>query len=177
MPDDEPTTEPASDAPVDVTPARTGVGARGIVTVLLCVAGVVLLDQLTKWWAVANLASGPMDVFGSTVQFALARNSGSAFSLFQSFTPVLAVVAVIIIVILIRMLRSASDRWTTIGLALVLGGALGNLADRLFRSPGFLRGEVVDFVKVGWWPTFNIADAALTVGVVIIIVRSFWRHD
>jgi signal peptidase II len=175
VPTDDTTSTASGDESAVAT--RAGVSTRGVVIVLACVLTVLALDQLTKWWAVTTLASGPIDVFGSTVQFALARNSGSAFSLFQGFTPVLAVVAVIIIVVLIRMLRSASDRWTILGLALVLGGALGNLVDRLFRSPGFLRGEVIDFISVGWWPTFNIADAALTVGVVLIIVRSFWRHD
>ena len=59
-----------------------------------------------------------------------------------------------------------------IGLALVLGGALGNLMDRIFRSPGFMRGHVVDFVAVGWWPVFNLADSCITIGGILLVVRS-----
>jgi signal peptidase II len=57
-------------------------------------------------------------------------------------------------------------------LTLVLGGALGNLTDRLVRAPGFLRGHVVDFVSVGWWPVFNVADSCVTIGALLLIVRS-----
>ena len=71
-------------------------------------------------------------------------------------------------------MRQATDRWTLVGLVLVLGGALGNLADRLARSPGFLRGHVVDFVAVGWWPVFNVADSCITIGAIVLIVRTLF---
>jgi signal peptidase II len=168
--DEQPTTVPDSTSTRPVPNRRRFAIIAGAI-----VLGVLLADQLTKIWAVAALTDGPVNVFGDTVQFALTRNPGSAFSLFQGFTPVLAVIAVVIAVVLIRMLRSATDPWMVVGLALVLGGALGNLTDRIARADGFLNGAVIDFVKVGWWPSFNIADAALTVGVAIIIVRSFRR--
>jgi signal peptidase II len=72
----------------------------------------------------------------------------------------------------VRSLRQATDRSTLVGLVLVLGGALGNLSDRLVRSPGFLRGHVVDFVAVGWWPVFNFADSCITIGAILLIVRT-----
>jgi len=73
-------------------------------------------------------------------------------------------------VLLVRAVRRTRDPLMVIGLSLVLGGALGNLIDRLFRSPGFLKGAVVDFVHVGSFPTFNVADAAITIGAVIIVI-------
>lgn len=138
------------------------------------VAIIVLVDQLTKHWAVSQLADGPVNVVGDFARFELARNSGSAFSGFQGYTPILAVLAVGITVVIIRMARRTTDRWMLIGLTLVLGGALGNLCDRFFRSPGFLRGHVVDFVAVGDFPLFNVADSCITIGAIILIVRTIF---
>jgi signal peptidase II len=129
-----------------------------------------VIDQFTKFWAVRELADGPITVIGDDIGFALTRNTGSAFSLFQAFTPLLAIVAIGVAVLLVRAVRRTRDPLMVIGLSLVLGGALGNLVDRLFRSPGFLKGAVVDFVHVGSFPTFNVADAAITIGAVIIVI-------
>jgi signal peptidase II len=135
------------------------------------VIGVVVLDQLSKWWAVRELRDAPVNVIGDDIGFALVRNTGSAFSLFQAFTPLLAVVAIVVAVILVRTVRRTRDTVMVVGLSLVLGGALGNLIDRVFRSPGVLKGAVVDFVHVGEFPTFNVADSAITIGAILII---FW---
>jgi signal peptidase II len=134
------------------------------------VLAVVVLDQVTKWWAVRALGDGPVDVFGDGIGFALVHNTGSAFSLFQAFTPLLALVAIGVAVVLVRTVRRTRDTLLVVGLSLVLGGALGNLVDRLFRAPGFLRGAVVDFVHVGAFPTFNVADSAITIGAALIVV-------
>jgi signal peptidase II len=134
------------------------------------VVAVVLVDQLTKAWAVENLADGPRSVIGDAVELRLARNTGSAFSLFGSFTPLLAIVAAVVAVLLVRAVRRARDSLLVVSLALVLGGALGNLVDRVFRAPGFLRGGVVDFVGVSEFPTFNVADSAITVGGILLVV-------
>ena len=138
---------------------------------------IVVADQLTKAWAVSALKDGPKEVFGSGVEFELARNSGSAFSRFQGYTPILAVLACIVTVLIARAVRQTTDRWMLIGLTLVLGGALGNLGDRFFRSPGVLRGHVVDFVKLGPWPLFNVADSCITIGAIILITRTLFAHD
>ena len=138
------------------------------------VVGVVALDQLTKVWAVSSLADGPIEILGSDVEFRLSRNTGGAFSLFRGFAPLLAVLAVVIAVVLVRAVRHAEDWLTLLALALVLGGALGNLTDRLARAPGFLRGAVVDFVRVGSFPTFNVADSAITVGAVLMVAGLLW---
>jgi signal peptidase II len=134
------------------------------------VLGVVVADQLSKLWAVRQLFDAPVSIIGDDVSFELTRNTGSAFSLFQAFTPLLALIAVGVAVLLVREVRRSRDTLMIVGLSLVLGGALGNLADRLFRSPGFLKGAVVDFVHVGRFPTFNVADSAITIGAVLIVV-------
>jgi signal peptidase II len=149
-------------------PRRSGWLVAAIV--LLIVVGVVVLDQVTKTWAVRELADGPVEVAGSDVAFRLSRNSGGAFSLFQGFTPLLAVLAIVLAVVLVRALHRTRDPLVLVALALILGGALGNLIDRLARSPGFLRGEVVDFVDVGRFPVFNVADSAITIGAVLLFV-------
>ena len=136
------------------------------------IATIVALDQATKSWAVAALADGPKQIFGETVEFNLTRNGGSAFSRFQGVTPILAVGAIVVTIVLARVLRGTTDRVLVVALTLVLGGALGNLADRIFRAPGFMRGHVVDFLAVGWWPVFNVADSCVSIGAVLLIARS-----
>jgi signal peptidase II len=134
------------------------------------VLSVLALDQLSKWWAVSQLPNDPVRLVGDDVGFVLVRNTGSAFSLFQAFTPFLAVIAIVVTVILVRTVRRTRDTLMLVGLSLVLGGALGNLVDRLFRTPGFLKGAVVDFVHVGDFPTFNVADSAITIGAILIVI-------
>jgi signal peptidase II len=134
------------------------------------VVAVVAADLLTKIWAVDRLADGPIGVIGDDIGFQLARNSGGAFSMFQGFTPLLAIVAGVVAYFLVRAVRRTEDTLLVVALSLVLGGALGNLVDRMFRAPGFLRGAVVDFVHVGSFPTFNVADASITIGAILVIV-------
>ena len=139
------------------------------------VVTVVVLDQLTKIWAVAELSDQPIHIIGDWARFLLARNSGGAFSFVSGagVTPVLALIAIGVTIYLVRMVGRTEDKLMLVALALILGGALGNLCDRFFRSPGFLRGEVVDFVSIGWWPIFNVADSALSIGIVLLLVASF----
>ncbi len=140
--------------------------------VLGIVSGVLVVDQITKAWAVSGLADGPVSLIGSAVQLNLTRNSGSAFGIVQGATPVLALIAMLIAIFLVRAMRSARSQAMLIALALVLGGAMGNLVDRLTRDPGFLRGHVVDFIDVGAWPIFNIADSAITIGSVLMVLAT-----
>ena len=159
--------------PASVTPSRPF--PRWVPAVI--VGSVVLLDQLTKSWMVAKHATSPVSIIGSDVEFHVVRNSGGAFSTFTNATVVLAVLAIGLSIWLVRALRRSTDRWTVVALSLVLGGALGNLCDRFFRSPGVLSGHVVDFIKVGSFPSFNVADSAVTCGAVLLVVVSFRRHD
>jgi signal peptidase II len=140
-------------------------------------AGIVAADQLTKSWVVATLSDRPLSIVGTTVELRLSRNTGGAFSLFRGFTPILAVLALVVAAVLVAALRRTDDRVVLLALALVLGGATGNLLDRLFRAPGFLRGAVVDYIKVGAWPSFNIADSAVTVGAVLLVIWGWRRPD
>jgi signal peptidase II len=159
---------------VQVPRGTAPVTARSPVGPLALAGVVVVLDQLTKIWAAAALADGPVEVIGTFLQFRLTRNPGGAFSLLTGLTPVLAVLAAGMVVYIVRTTRRTTDVVMAYSLGLVLGGAVGNLVDRLVRSPGFLRGEVVDFIKVPHWPTFNVADCAITVGVILIAIRG-WR--
>ncbi len=140
---------------------------------VIAVVLLVLVDQLTKAWAVHALADGPKYVIAHSIGFELTRNSGAAFSRFRGYTTVLAIGAIAVTVFLVRTMRRVHDAWTVAGLVLVLAGALGNLCDRIFRSAhhGFLAGEVVDFVKLGPWPLFNVADSCLTIGAIVLAVR------
>jgi signal peptidase II len=158
----------------DVEQSQSARSSKRMWWVLAAVLAIVAIDQLTKAWAVSRLADGPIDVIGNHVRFELTHNSGSAFSGFQGYTPVLAVLATGIAVLIARAVRKATDPWLMVGLVLVLGGALGNLVDRFARSPGVLRGHVVDFVVVGWWPVFNFADSCVTIGAIVLIVRTLF---
>jgi signal peptidase II len=155
-------------------PPETEAPRRSPAGPLAVAAVVVAIDQLTKIWAVGALSDGPVEVVGSLLQLRLTRNPGGAFSLGTGLTPVLAVLAVAMVVYIVRTTRRTADIVMAYSLALVLGGAVGNLVDRFVRSPGILRGEVVDFIKVPHWPTFNIADSAITIGVILIAARG-WR--
>ena len=135
-------------------------------------AGVVVADQLSKWWAVDRLSAGPTTIVGS-VRLALTRNSGGAFGLGSGVVPVVVLAFVALLVGLFVVGRSLDRAATAVALGLVLGGAVGNLADRLFRAPGLGRGSVVDFVDLRWWPVFNLADAAITCGCVLLVLLSF----
>jgi signal peptidase II len=149
------------------------IGQRGRLAAAIVLV-VLAFDQSTKAWAVDELADGPVSIVGDDIELRLSFNAGGAFSLFRGFTPLLAILALGIAFVVVRAVRRAEDRWTLVSLSLVLGGAVGNLADRLFRAPSFLHGRVVDFVKLGSFPTFNVADSAITIGAVILVVAAFW---
>jgi signal peptidase II len=140
----------------------------------LLAAAVVTLDQATKAWAVAALSDGPIRLIGDVLALRLTRNPGGAFSVFTGFTPLLALLAAALVVVIVRTTRRTADAVMAYTLALVLGGAVGNLVDRLVRPPGFLRGHVIDFIDLSFWPTFNLADSAITIGVIVVLIRG-WR--
>lgn len=137
---------------------------------LLIAAGVVLVDQLTKLIAERNL-DAPVVVIDGLLRFRLTRNDGAAFSLFQGGGQIVAVIAVAISVWLVVLLRR-TERWPErVALSLILGGAVGNLVDRVTRSRGSLAdGAVVDFIDLWVIPTFNVADMAITMGAVLLVL-------
>ena len=130
---------------------------------------VVAADQLTKLWAVDALADRTITLVGPT-RLALSHNTGGAFGLGAGFVPFIALAVVALVVVLVSVGRAAATPAIAVALGLVAGGAVGNLADRLFRSPGLLRGAVVDFVDLRWWPVFNVADAAIVCGAALLVL-------
>lgn len=132
-------------------------------------AAVVVLDQLSKSWALRALDDGPRHLLW-TLRLNLSFNSGVAFGLGRGMAPLLVVVAVVLVVLLSRIGRTmATTAGAAAALGLLLGGAAGNLVDRLFRDHG---GAVVDFIDLQWWPVFNVADAAITCGAVLLVVAT-----
>ena len=132
---------------------------------------VLALDQLTKHLVVTNLAGRPpVDLLDDVVQLRYTTNSGGAFSLLTGAPLFFGIMAIVIIGGIIYASRRAQPLSLLVVLGLVLGGALGNLTDRLLRGDGLLRGEVVDFIKVGWWPVFNVADSCVVVGGILLAV-------
>jgi signal peptidase II len=136
---------------------------------LLVAAIVIAIDQLTKWWALSALDPDHPTHVVWTLQFNLSYNSGMAFSRGRGLGPVIGVAALVVIVVFVLKLRSVQGALATVASGLVIGGALGNICDRIFRSGGFLRGEVVDFIDFQWWPVFNVADMAITIGGVLLV--------
>ena len=124
-------------------------------------AFVVLLDQFTKYLAVTRLqGQPPVEVLGRWLQFTFLRNPGAAFSVGTCFTFVFTAIAVSVAVVILRTSRNLGNMWWAVALGGLLGGAVGNLLDRLFREPGFLRGYVIDWIAFPNFPVFNIADSA-----------------
>ena len=121
------------------------------------------LDFLSKNWAVANLSSAPRKVIGSLLQLTLLRNPGAAFSTATSFTIVFTTLSIIVVGLIVRYAHRFISRGWALVAGLVLGGVLGNLTDRIFRSPGFLYGHVIDWIQLPHWPIFNIADSAIVI--------------
>ncbi len=138
-------------------------------------AAVLVADLATKIWATAALDDRNIDVIWK-LRFHLVSNTGFAFSTGEGLGPVLGVVAIVIAVALWRARHSFTTRPGIIAIGLVIGGALGNLIDRLFRGRGFGRGGVVDFIDLQFWPVFNVADSAIVVGVVLLMWH-FWRDE
>jgi signal peptidase II len=178
---------PDSDLPTSEAPAPT-VKPRGVALAVLGLVAVLLivLDQVSKQLSLSYLTGRePLRLLGGAVYLNLTRNSGAAFSIGGGYTwvfPIIAVVVVSGIIWLARRLRSVP--WA-IAFGLVIGGAIGNLIDRLFRDPGFMRGQVVDMISLfdpagRVFPAgaiFNVADSALFCGIVLaIILESTGRH-
>jgi signal peptidase II len=145
-----------------------------VAPVTLAVAGaVVAVDQLTKWWAVSTLDDRNIDLFW-TLRLNLSYNTGMAFGQGRGMGPIIGVLAMVIIVALLLSLRRGSSRLIDVSMGLVIGGAAGNLIDRVVRDPGWLRGAVIDFVDFQWFPIFNVADMGITIGGGLLLLAS-WR--
>jgi signal peptidase II len=113
-----------------------------------------------------------VDVLGGLVTFTVSRNSGAAFSFAQGATVIFTVIALAVAVVIVRSMSRLRSLGWALTLGLLLGGALGNLTDRLFRAPGLGRGAVVDFISVPHFASFNLADSAITVGAALAVLLS-----
>ena len=157
-------------------PVTAGAASRHGAAALITAAVVVLIDQLTKWWAVEALDGGRVIDLVWTLRLRLVFNTGAAFSSFQGLGPLLGVAAVAVAAALLLNRRLVSGRWSAIATGGIAGGALGNLADRLFRSDdGFLGGAVVDFIDVQWWPVWNVADMGVVLGGAGLVWAAYRR--
>ena len=151
------------------------------VTVLWTMAVViVVVDQLSKQWALFALSDGQHTaLLGRALGLVLVRNPGAAFSFATGQTWIFTLIASLVVVIIVRVSRNLASRSWAVALGLVLGGAVGNLIDRLLREPGFLRGHVIDFIDYGGYFVGNVADIAIVLAAAGIIVLSLggWEID
>ncbi len=135
---------------------------------------ILLVDQLTKNWARDSFQDGPSDVIGDWLRFRYSQNPGAAFSTFTDAGQIIALIAVAVVGFMFYLISRTTRRVELVALGFILGGALGNLTDRIFRGEGFLDGAVVDWID--WWfiPTFNIADACLNIGVAVLLLAALF---
>jgi signal peptidase II len=164
------------DGPAEETSGHAGSreprSSRLQVAVLIGVALFVLAaDVISKAVVVARLSHHPpVRLLGGLLTLRLIRNSGAAFSIGTSLTVVFTAIAVGVIIFILRTARRLRSTPWAITLGLLLGGATGNLADRIFRAPGPMRGWVVDWIQVPHWPVFNLADSAIVCGGVLAVL-------
>lgn len=159
---------------------ETEVGVRSAapsrrLTLLLSVAGVIfVLDLVSKLLVVANLSDRltPVTLIPDVLDLQLTRNAGAAFGFAAGATVIFTVVAAAVVVFIVRTARKLASVGWAWALGLLLGGAVGNLGDRLFRAPGPLRGHVVDWIHLHHWPVFNVADSAIVIGGLLAVFLS-----
>jgi signal peptidase II len=167
----EPNAAPGGDVPAPPRKRR--------IPVLFGVAALAYaLDLISKTLVVQHLENQPsIQLIGHYLQLEAIRNSGAAFSIGQGMTVVFTLIAVIVIGVIARLARKLYSTPWAVALGLLLGGALGNLTDRIFRSPGVFQGGVVDFIAPAHFAVFNLADSAIVCGGILIVWLSFRGLD
>lgn len=154
---------------------------RYTVAAFLIAFAVCAVDAASKALVVADLTPRrSVTLLGGLITLHLYRNPGAAFGIGRSYTVIYALIEAAVLAAILRLSRRLRSWPWAIALGLLLGGAAGNLADRLFRSPGPLRGFVIDWIKLPYFPpTFNLADSAITIGAAVIVLASVrgWRLD
>ncbi|MFI1399127.1 signal peptidase II [Streptomyces sp. NPDC020681] len=166
-------------APDEAAASAEPTGRRRRIAVLFGVAVVAyLLDLGSKMLVVAKLEHHePIEIIGDLLKFEAVRNAGAAFGIGEAFTVIFTVIAAAVIVVIARLARKLYSLPWAIALGLLLGGALGNLTDRIFRSPGVFEGAVVDFIAPAHFAVFNLADSAIVCGGFLIVILSFRGLD
>ena len=140
---------------------------------LLTALIVILLDLATKVWAVARLENqSDIKVLGEFLKFSFVRNPGAAFSFGTSVTWVFTLIAIAVSIAILLISRNVTNKPWAIALGGLLGGAVGNLIDRIFRSPEVFQGHVVDFISVPNYPMFNVSDSAVVISAIAMVILS-----
>jgi signal peptidase II len=161
----------AATASINSAAATGGRRPFGVPLVTAALVPIVVgIDQLTKRWAVTEIAGHPPRHVVWTLQWNVTYNSGMAFSQAQGIGPVIGIVALVVVLWMAWSSRKLTSKLTAVAAGLIAGGALGNLADRLFRGRSFLNGAVVDFIDLQWFPIFNVADMAIDVGGALFVI-------
>ncbi|MFB7375462.1 signal peptidase II [Streptomyces sp. NPDC056222] len=159
-------------------PAEQPKGKRKIVALFVVALLAYLLDLGSKLLVVAELEGRePIRVVGDLLTFHVIRNPGAAFGMGEAFTIIFTFIAATVIIVIARLARKLYSTWWAIALGMLLGGALGNLTDRIFRSPGVFEGAVVDFIAPAHFAVFNLADSAIVCGGFLIVILSFRGLD
>ncbi|MCL7423736.1 signal peptidase II [Streptomyces sp. YS415] len=153
-------------------------GKRRIAVLFAVAAVAYALDLISKMIVVAKLEHHePVEIIGDWLRFEAIRNAGAAFGFGEAFTVIFTVIAAAVIVVIARLARKLYSLPWAIALGMLLGGALGNLTDRIFRSPGVFEGAVVDFIAPKHFAVFNLADSAIVCGGILIVLLSFKGLD
>ena len=137
---------------------------------------VLVLDILTKGWAVSALSDGRDIHIFWTLHFALTHNEGMAFSTGTNIGPFIGMLAIVVIAILVATMRKQSNALSLVATGCIVGGATGNVLDRVFRGTGFMDGAVVDFIDLRWWPVFNVADIGIVCGAIAVAFSMIVSH-
>jgi len=137
---------------------------------------VLVLDILTKGWAVSALSDGRDIHIFWTLHFALTHNEGMAFSTGTNIGPFIGMLAIVVIAILVATMRKQSNTMSLVATGCIVGGATGNVLDRVFRGTGFMNGAVVDFIDLRWWPVFNVADIGIVCGAIAVAFSMIVTH-
>jgi signal peptidase II len=165
--------------PIETKVEEAPAPPRQIRTVVAVAFSVLVIDQVTKAWALNALANGRIiDLVGS-LRLSLHFNTGVAFSL-GSDSGIGPWISVLAIGVVVGVSLGATSRYRlgAVASGLIAGGAIGNLADRVFRGDqGFLHGGVIDWIDLQWWPVFNVADAAIVVGALLLVLATFRMPD
>ncbi|MCX4848538.1 signal peptidase II [Streptomyces sp. NBC_00893] len=159
----------------ETAPSR---GKRRIMVLFAVAVLAYLLDLSSKMIVVAKLEHHePIELIGDWLQLSAIRNAGAAFGIGEAFTIIFTCIAATVIVVIARLARKLYSLPWAIALGLLLGGALGNLTDRIFRAPGTFQGAVVDFIAPAHFAVFNLADSAIVCGGILIVILSFKGLD
>ena len=149
---------------------------RRYVTALGVAAAVVTVDLLTKRYAATHFKGDPVELLGGFLGFTYVENPGGAFGSFRGGGTVIAIAAIVVTGFVLFALSRPRPRGELLALGLVVGGAVGNLVDRFARGDGLVDGAVIDWINLWFIPTFNIADASVSVAVALLVLNAWWNR-